>query len=640
MKSIFTFFICVIVCNNLNAQIRLPRIIRDSMILQRGTDIKIWGWASKSEKVRIQFNQKIYRVKTSDDGRWLVNLSPMKAGGPYTMVISGRNKIVLQDILIGDVWVCAGQSNMEHQMKLHAVKYSSEMSAANYSEIRQFKIPNVTDLTGPQTDLTGGSWKWANPVDVKDFSAVAYFFATALYEKYHVPIGIINASWGGIPIESMMSEACLTGFPSIKNIVEKNKDTAYVGEVNRKAFADAQAIPQPDDKGMDEKWFNTLYATKDWKPIAIPGYWENQGAKNLNGIVWYRKEIDIPDSIVNKPSRVFLGRIVDADELYVNGKEVGATGYLYPQRRYQLPAGTLHPGRNLFVIRVTCLSGRGGFVPDKPYQLIAGGDTIDLTGYWQYKAGFMNIPRELPDFNAGITIQNQPCALYNSMIAPVTNYSISGFVWYQGESNTYNPDAYAKLQPAMIADWRVEWNQGELPFLFVQLPGFGDYHYLPSESQWALFREAQAKSLRIPNTYMAVAIDIGEWNDVHPDRKKEVGERLALAAEKTAYKQNVVFSGPTYQSSTVEGNQIVISFRNTGSGLTTSDNEAPAEFAIAGADKKFVWAETKIDNDRVIVWSDQVKAPKYVRYAWSDTPVNPNLYNKENLPASPFRTGE
>jgi sialate O-acetylesterase len=235
-------------------------------------------------------------------------------------------------------------------------------------------------------------------------------------------------------------------------------------------------------------------------------------------------------------------------------------------------------------------------------------------------------------------LQNQPTALYNSMIAPIVNYSIKGFVWYQGESNTGKPDEYAKLQPAMITDWRSKWKEGGILFLFVQLPGFIDYNYVPSESQWAAFREAQLKSLSITNTAMAVAIDLGEWNDVHPDRKKEVGDRLALAAEKLAYQEDIVYSGPIYQSSTIEGNKIIISFSNTGSGLTTNDGEAPAEFAIAGEDKKFVWASATIEDNKVIVSSNDIKEPKYVRYAWADDPVNPNLINKEGLPASPFRT--
>ena len=635
----FTVCCCLIATNYVSAQVKLPQFIRDSMILQRNAKINIWGWASKGEKINVQFNGKTYKTRTGNDGKWMLQLSPMKAGGPFTMEVSGKNKITLHDILLGDVWLCAGQSNMEHQMKLHAVKYPEEIANADYTEIRQFKVPNVTNLVSPQNDLQGGLWKWADSTNVKDFSAVAYFFAKDLYEKYHVPIGIINASWGGIPIEAMMSEKSLQSFPNIFATVEKNKDTAYVNETNRKAFAAISSMPRPEDKGMTEKWFEPSYTPKEWHRIAVPGFWEDEGAKGLNGVVWFRREIDVPASMTRVPAKVFLGRIVDADELYINGIKVGTTGYMYPQRRYPVPGGVLKPGKNLFVVRVTNNFGKGGFVPDKPYELIAGNDTINLTGYWQYKVGSINTPHH--SFGSfGISLQNQPTALYNSMIAPLVDYTIKGFAWYQGESNADRPNEYAKLQPAMISDWRSKWQEGNLPFLFVQLPGFMDYNYLPSESQWAMFREAQAKSLSLPNTAMAVAIDIGEWNDIHPDRKKEVGDRLALGAEKIAYDEKIIYSGPLYKSQVIQGSKIIISFTNTGSGLTTNDKQAPAEFAIAGADKKFVWAQATIDGDKIIVSNDDVPDPKYVRYAWADDPVNPNLINKEGLPAAPFRTDE
>jgi len=616
------------------AQVRLPRLIRDSMVLQRDAKINVWGWASAGEKVSIKFNGKTYKTTTGNDEKWRLQLAPAKAGGPYTMEIAGKNTISLHNILIGDVWLCAGQSNMVHQMKLHAVLYAGEIAKANYPEIRHFLVENTANLQAPQNDLPDGSWKWANPTDVNEFSAVAYFFAKALYEKYHVPIGLINASRGGSPIESWISEEGFKDFPSILNMVEKNKDTAYIKGLSRNVGG---SQPSKDDKGINEKWYDPSYIPKGWRRIAIPGYWEDQGVKDLDGIVWYRRAIDVPASMINTPAKVFLGRIIDADELYINGTKIGSTAYLYPQRRYQVPDGVLKPGKNLFAIRVTNNTGKGGFVPDKPYQLIAGNDTIDLTGYWQYKAGLVNNPRS-PGGSSSIALQNHPTALYNAMLAPVVGYSIKGFLWYQGEANSAKANEYAKLQPAMIADWRSKWKQGDLPFLFVQLPGFMDYNYQPSESNWAAFREAQASTLSVPNTAMAVAIDLGEWNDIHPDRKKEVGERLALAAEKIVYREDIVYPGPTYQSQTAEGNKIIISFDNVGSGLTTSDGEVPAEFAIAGADKKFVWAKAVIDGNSIIVSSDEVAEPKYVRYAWADNPVNPNLMNIEGLPAAPFET--
>ena len=620
------------------AQIVLPRLVRDSMVLQRDTRLNIWGWASANEKVTVKFNQKTIKTKADQSGNWSVVLPPMAAGGPFTMELTGKNKLTLHEILIGDVWFCSGQSNMVHQLNIHDVTYAREIATANNPAIRQFWIPTMTNLQAPQPDFPAGNWKSAVGEDIRPFSAVAYFFAKRLYEKNHIPIGIINASVGGTPIEAWTSEEGLKEMPSMTAMIQKNKDTSYINSTNRAAAA-ANRPPLSKDAGLTAaiKWFDPNYNPAGWKPINIPGYWEDQGIKDLNGSVWYRREMDIPASMIGKDAKIFLGRIVDADELYINGVKVANTTYQYPQRRYKIAAGLLKTGKNLFVIRVTNTAGKGGFVPDKPYCLFAGNDTIDLKGTWQYKVGEVFIPRP-PTGPFGIAAQNQPAALYNAMVAPAIKYAIKGFCWYQGESNAGRPDEYAQLQMAQINDWRSKWGQGELPFLYVQLPGFMDYNYLPSESNWAKLREAQLKALASPISAMVVAIDLGEWNDIHPDNKKEVGERLALAAFKLSYGENLVYSGPVYQSAVVEGNKIIISFSHTGSGLVTNDGEPPAEFAIAGADKKFVWASTLIENGKVLLWNDNVKEPLYVRYAWADNPVNPNLYNKEGLPASPFRT--
>jgi sialate O-acetylesterase len=529
-------------------------------------------------------------------------------------------------------------------MNIHDVTYAKDIAEANYPQIRHFWIPTLTSLQGPQDDLPTGYWKPAVGDEVRPFSAVAYFFARKIYEKYHVPIGLINSSVGGTPIEAWTSEEGLKEFPLLQATIQKNKDTAYVNGLNRSAFAGNgnRMPPQQRDKGLTGPlpWYDPNYVPPagGWHTMNIPGYWEDQGIRDLNGVVWYRKEIELPASMDGKPARVFLGRIVDADVLYINGRQVGNTTYQYPQRRYTIPAGLLKKGKNLFVIKVTNNSGKGGFVPGKPYCIFAGSDTVDLKGYWQYKVGEVFEPRG-GGGGFGINAQNEPSALYNAMIAPLTNYTVKGFLWYQGEANTGRAAEYSKLQPAQIADWRNKWKQGDLPFLYVQLPGFMDMNYLPSESQWAALRESQLKSLSVPNTGMAVAIDLGEWNDIHPDNKKDVGDRLALIAEKLAYgEKDIVYSGPVFQSATTDGNKIVISFTNTGSGLVTNDGEELNQFSIAGADKKFVWAKAKIEGDKVVVWNDGVANPMYVRYAWADNPDGANLFNKEGLPASPFRT--
>jgi sialate O-acetylesterase len=640
MKKLLILQLLLLAIGSASAQVKLPQLIRDSMILQRDATINIWGWASANEKLVIRFNGKTYKTKANANGQWKVPLPPTKAGGPYSMDITASNKITLHDILFGDVWFCSGQSNMVHQMNIHDVTYAQDIATANYPQIRQYWIPTLTSLSGPQPDLPTGYWKPAVGESVRPFSAVAYFFAKKIHEKYKVPVGIINASVGGTPIEAWTSEEGLKDFTALTTTIQRNKDTTYLNSFNRRPASAGTRPAPPMDAGMAAapKWFDPAYAPKGWHTINIPGYWEDQGIKDLNGVVWYRREIILPAAMADKAAKVFLGRIVDADELYINGKQVGSTSYQYPQRRYTVPANLLKAGKNIFVVRVTNTNGKGGFVPDKPYCIFSGTDTVDLKGYWQYKVGVAFKPFAGSGVGGGINAQNQPAALYNAMVAPEINYTIKGFYWYQGEANSGQPKQYEKLLPALIEDWRAKWGQGPLPFLYVQLPGFMDYNYLPSESNWAMLRESQLNTLSVPNTAMAVAIDLGEWNDIHPDNKKDVGERVALAAIKLAYKEDIVYSGPLYESSAIAGNKISISFKHTGGGLTTKDGEAPAEFAIAGADKKFVWASAKIEGNQIIVWSDEISEPRYVRYAWADNPVNPNLINKEGLPASPFRT--
>lgn len=641
MKRVFLVCFYLVFLVVAQAQVRLPRLVSDSMILQRDMPISVWGWASPKEKIEIEFNHKTYTTIAGKDGKWRTQLNPAKAGGPYVMRLSGKNTIILKDILVGDVWFCSGQSNMVHQLKLHSVYYPDEIPDAHYPEIRQFCIPAVANLQNPVDTLPFASWATANPKDVAEFSAVAYFFAKALHQKYHIPIGIINASVGGTPIEAWISRGGLKDFSILQNIIRKNRDTAYVNSVNRKV-AVANRMPEQRDKGLENKWFDTKYVPVNWRPINVPGYWEDQGLKDLDGIMWYRKEIDVPPAMVNVDAKLFLGRIVNADIVYINGRQIGNTTYEYPQRRYNIPPNILHEGKNIIVVRVQNNSGKGGFVPDKPYCLFTANDTISLNGTWQYKVGAVFAPGKT--FLQNITAQNEPTALYNAMVAPEINYTIKGIVWYQGESNTTHASEYEKLLPVLITDWRNKWNEGNIPFLYVQLPGYGDYSYLPQQSDWATLRNAQLKTLSVPNTGMAVAIDEGEWNDIHPDRKKPIGERLALAAEKIAYGENIVYSGPLYRSSTIEGNKIIISFANIGSGLIFKDStdispgadEVESSFAVAGADRKFVWANARIEGDKIIVWNDTVKMPKYVRYAWADDPVDPDLYNRDGLPASPF----
>jgi sialate O-acetylesterase len=623
------------------SEVRLPRLISDGMVLQRDTSVKIWGWAAPGEKVTIDFNGKTYSAAADPNGKWMVTLSPSKAGGPYNMEIKAENKITLKNILIGDVWVCSGQSNMELTMERVKDKYPKEIVNSDNNSIRQFEVPDEYYFNAPHDDLEAGAWESANPKTIYKFTAIGYFFAKELYQKYHVPIGLINASLGGSPIQCWMSEDALKAFPEDLAKAEKYKDSTYIKQIEDKDKAAQDAwfsrISQTD-KGIapgEKPWFDPDYDASDWTTMNVPGYWADGPLGSVNGVVWFRKEINVPASMAGKPARLWLGRIVDGDETYFNGQKVGAITYEWPPRKYDVPANLLKAGKNIIAVRVISNGGRGGFVLDKPYELVGAGQTLDLKGPWQYKLGTTMEPAP-----SQTIVRWQPVGLYNGEIAPLLNYSIKGVIWYQGESNTGKPLEYQKLFPALIADWRQKWNQGDFPFLYVQLASFMEAKNEPSESNWAELREAQLKTLAVPNTAMAVTTDIGEWNDVHPLNKEDVGKRLALAAQKVAYgDEKVIYSGPIYQSMKTEGNKIILTFTNIGGGLIAKGDELKY-FSIAGADKKFLWAKAKIEKDKVVVWNDQVPNPVAVRYAWADNPEGANLYNREGLPASPFKTDE
>ena len=602
------------------SDVKLPSLVSNGMVLQRDMPVKIWGWANPGEKVNVSFKGKKLRTLADASGNWACTLPATPAGGPYEITINEKS---VKDVLFGDVWLCAGQSNMVINMERVKEKYPADIASANNPQIRNFFIPTAISKVDVRNDLPASSWLPVTPENVLQMGAVSYFFARDLYAKYQVPIGIINSSVGGTPIESWISEAGLKEFP------------AYVKDTTRTSPAPA-APRKSTDRGLTEKWANPAYVPKGWKRFSIPGFWEDQGLRDLNGVVWFRREIEIPASLAGLPAKLFMGRIVDADQVFVNGEQVGNITYQYPPRRYNVKSGLLKAGKNLIVIRVTNTAGKGGFVPDKQYELIVGNQTVDLQGDWNYKVGEVFPPIVEKPAPSNFT----PTALYNAMIAPFTSYSLKGFVWYQGETNVWKPEVYQQLLPALAKDWRAQFQQPELPFLYVQLPGFQDRTMLPAESNMAVLRDGQLKSLSIPRSGMAVTLDLGEWNDIHPLTKKPIGERLAQAARKLAYGENIVSSGPIYESNQIEGASIRIRFRETGSGLSINktDEDELMQFAIAGKDKKFVWAKAIIERNTVVVWSDEVPEPVYVRYGWADNPEGANLINVEGLPASPFRT--
>jgi sialate O-acetylesterase len=623
-------------------QVRLPKLISDGMVLQRDANVKIWGWAASNERITLSFNNSTYETIANDSGEWEVKLAKSPAGGPYTLTINASNTISITDILVGDVWICSGQSNMELNMKRVSPIYGSEIADSQNNDIRYFAVPQKYNFNAPQQDITSGVWKSANPENVLNFSATAYFFARELYDKYHVPIGLINASLGGSPAEAWISEEAIKVFPQYYQEAVRFKDSTLIGRIETEDRTRMQdwynQLTQKDlgYKDPQNTWRKPDLNTAGWATMMVPGYWASTELGAVNGSVWFRKEVIVPADMVGVPAKLNLGRIVDADSVFINGSFAGTTSYQYPPRRYDIPVNLLKEGKNLIVVRIISNSGMGGFVADKQYELVAGDRKVNLTGEWQYRLGAVMEPLAGETF-----VRWKPVGLFNGMIAPLLNYRIKGVIWYQGESNAGRPYEYRGLFTTLVCDWRRKWAQGDFPFLYVQLPNFMETKTQPSESNWALFREAQLKSLSLPNTGMAVAIDIGEWNDVHPLNKKDVGKRLALVAQKVAYgDEQVVYCGPIYQSMQIDGNRIILTFKNTGSGLMVKGTGALKQFAIAGKDGQFVWAKARIDNDKVIVWNDNILTPASVRYAWADNPAGANLYNQEGLPASPFRTDE
>jgi sialate O-acetylesterase len=640
LKNLFLFFFLIPVISY--SQVRLPKLISDGMVLQRDTNVRIWGWASEGEKVSVSFIGSTYQSIANKNGEWEVILPELKAGGPHEMKIDASNSITISDIMVGDVWVCSGQSNMQSSLRGLTSIYQDEIEKSGNPNIRQFLIYSGFNMTDRETDYRSGRWASANPKEVPGFTAVGYFFAKKLYETYKVPIGLINASVGGSSAEAWISEESIKSFPNFYETVQRFKTPGYIDRINKmdneRVRSWNKQLRQNDEgfKDPQRNWYSPELNTDNWETMYLPGYWADTKVGPVNGVVWFRKEITVPATLAGKQASLKLGRVADADSVFINGRFVGTTGSQYSQRTYRIPADLLREGKNTIVIRVINYIRHGGFVPGKQYEISADGNTVNLEGEWKYRIGATAEQLEDRLFTGKI-----PTGLFKGMIAPMLNYGIKGVVWYQGESNTSRAFEHYELFKLLIKDWRLNWRQGDFPFLYVQLPNFVEVNIETTKYDWAYFRETQLKALAIPNTGMAVTIDIGEYNDIHPVNKKDVGYRLALAAQKIAYgEKQIVYSGPVYKSSKIEGNKVTLSFSNVGSGLTTKNGEELNCFEICGIDNEYYPALAKIVKDKIIVWKDDVINPVAVRYAWANNPLKPNLYNKEGLPASPFRTSE
>lgn len=621
-------------------RLRLPSILGNGMVLQRDVQVKIWGWSEPNTQVTVDFLGHSYETLSNSDGKWLVMLEKHEAGGPYKMEIYGAERITLHDIYVGDVWILSGQSNMQLPLERVKDKYPDIIQYAGNPYIRQFCVGEHYDFNEPYDDVQDGIWEAVGHDTILRFSAVGFFFARRLYETYCIPIGLIQTAVGGAHIEAWMSRESLNQDPEALKTVDRFRNDEFATRLSKlEDNREKRWRERLDRADMGLQTGNHLWSWEAcddscWKTVRIPSYWTDEGIKMRNGAIWFRKDFILPADLAGKPARLFVGRIVDADFTYLNGRSIGMTSYRYPPRKYDIPAGLLKAGKNTIAIRVICYRGKGGFITGKPYKLLFGNRTIDLTGRWKCRVGAAADP--LPDKTF---LHQIPTGLFYGMLSPISKYGVRGVAWYQGESNTSRPGEYKDLFIRLIRCWREQLKNETLPFLFVQLPNYVESENIRAAGQWPLLREAQLETWKeVPNTAMAVTIDSGEWNDLHPLNKEDVGERLALAARKVAYGENITAMGPVYQEMKPFGRRLILSFSNVGTGLMSKDGEELRNFEIAGEDGTFHGADAWIEGGRVIVSSDKVKKPTAVRYAWSDNPQKINFYNKEGLPASPFRT--
>jgi sialate O-acetylesterase len=628
----------------LHAEVKVANIFGDNMVLQRDKPLNIFGTAEPGEEVQVALKGQTETATAGDKGRWLVKLKPVQVGDPFEVRIKGAsNEVVLKNVLAGEVWICSGQSNMEWTVA-GAGNPQQEIAAANWPQIRHVKINNTTSMT-PKSEAGNTGWQICSPSTAGSFTAVGYYFARHLHQEIGVPIGLINTSWGGTIVETWISSESLS----------ENKDfAARILEMRKNQDKNSKLAKQYEDKTKawlaerDKKMSPLLKQMEAWKgevdesqwaSSTLPGVFAGE-MESLDGIVWYRKTVEVPVAWESKSAVLSLGQIDDNDVTFVNGEKVGETRGWTADRNYTIQS--IKPGKLTIAVQVTDPNGQGGFHSnaDTMHLSVEGQDPISLAGEWKMKVGvdFSDIPPR--PRNPAVSGPNHPTLLHNAMVNPIIPVTFRGAVWYQGESNAGRAFQYRELFPLLINDWRKKWGE-EFPFYWVQLANFTAPASEPGPSTWAELREAQSMTLRLKKTGQAVIIDIGEARDIHPKNKQDVGKRLALHALAKDYgREDLVYSGPQFRRAVPERGRVRVSFDHVGSGLMIKGEELK-RFEVAGEDGQFVWADgLKIDYNEVLVSSSKIKNPMFVRYAWADNPEGCNLFNREGLPASPFRSDE
>jgi sialate O-acetylesterase len=616
------------------ANVTPAALFRDHAVLQQGMEIPVWGTAEEGEKVAVTLGDRTVSTEARQ-GRWSVRLPAIKAGGPYTLTIQGRNRVVVSDVLIGEVWLCGGQSNMERQLgprppQKPLLNWENEAASANFPQIREFAVPQKFSAQ-PQQEV-GGQWSVCTPTNVINFSAVGFFFGRALHEARHVPIGLIHSSYGGTPAEAWMSAeglAPLHDFDAALQLLHRYEADPAGAQAEYERVLTAWFEANDVGTRATPAWSVASLDTAEWRTMRLPTLWEDAGLPNFDGVVWFRREFTLPDDWAGQDAELHLGAIDDADTTWVNGQQVGQTDGWDKLRVYRVSGSMLHPGRNTVSVRVSDAGGGGGLWGhgDRLALTRTDGRRIELDGEWRYRVSldFAKTPR--PPASVANT-SGAPTVLYNAMIAPLEPYALRGVIWYQGEANADRAVQYQTLFPALVADWRRVWGR-DFPFLYVQIAPFNG---MPPE-----IREAQLLSLpKTRPSAMVVTTDVGDAEDIHPANKRPVGERLALAARAIAYGEKIVYSGPLYQSVRFDGPRAIVSFTEIGGGLQARDGELKG-FTLAGEDGIFHAATARISGDTVEVTAEGVTHPTAVRYGWANVPDG-NLFNRAGLPASPFRS--
>ncbi len=659
-----------------SAQLRLPAVFSDHMVVQRDMPVPVWGWADANAKVSVRWQGRAIETTAATDGSWRVVLPPTPAGGPGELAVaSGGQTRVVRDVLVGEVWLCSGQSNMEWPVQW-SQNFDAERVAADHPAIRMLTVPHQS-TTRPQSDVEA-EWRVCTPDTVGGFSAAAYFFGRDLHRSLDVPVGLLHSSWGGTRIEPWISRAGLASQPEFVHLIrELDAETAaYEGmdDAARQAAAVRRQREYEEnlarhweetaraDPGMKGRWFAPSFDDSSWHEFPLTDSWERSGPAPLasfDGCVWLRTAVEIPQRWAGREVTLHLPRIDDSDTTFFDGVKVGRTTWKWTEHRdYTIEGAAVKPGPAVIAVQAIDYRGAGGFtggVDDirRHLALEVAGDVepkrVAIPGPWRFRIGAAMADLPTPPLPPEPLVHpgdrpTSPTVLFNGMIHPLAPYAIRGAIWYQGESNTSEPQAYRKLLPVLIESWRAQWDQPgphrTFPFGVVQLANFGlDRPDEPAPGGWAWLRDAQLQAvLHHPNTGLAVTIDIGEARDIHPRNKQDVGRRLALWALATVYGRDVEYSGPVYTRHECRGRRVVLHFDRVGQGLTTRDGGPVKGFAVAGADQRFHWADARIEGDTVVVESMAVPQPVAVRYAWADNPASANLVNRAGLPASPFRT--